>query len=380
MAELSPRARQAVVRAALALVVIGATSVYYLRPWGVPEPSAQPSAYRAFPVQRAGDAVGYQFVSSTRGWAALAPQPRGEQAGLFSIFKTEDAGKHWRRQLSGHSLLTFTTLLTFRFVDVNRGFLAAGDPLALYRTNDGGEHWTTLELPTQDAVTFQFTDALHLWLFARPRGDPQGVFHPYASSDGGETWTRRPDLPADPYFYPTFRNGSEGWSGSADRASPHVFVTVDGGTTWQRRDLPRDEDPPQPVATSVRLLPQAGVVAYRFPPDKGIQLEQRQSYTSFDGGRSWHAITSATPNGDLGNYAFQDPTQWWSVQERALYKTTDAGRTWTVAEAAPDGLLLLRVFDDSHAWAQLEEGFGTELVLTADAGLHWTRTNVPISQ
>src|SRR5262249_32286333 len=88
-------------------------------------------------------------------------------------------------------------------------------------------------------------------------------------------------------------------------------------------------------------------------------------------------VARASPTGDLGNYVFQDTTHWWSVQDSTLFKTTDAGRTWTVTGAEPRSLILLRVLDDRHAWAEMDDGYGTELALTADGGLHWTRTNVP---
>ena len=380
MAALSRRARRAVVLMFLAVAVIGATAVYYVRPWAsspTPIAAAAVATQRPFPVQHAGDIVFYNFVSVALGWAVETPQPVKDQSAPFTIFKTVDAGKHWRKQLSGRSQNVITSLLSFKFADAYRGFIAGGDPLALNRTVDGGEHWTRLDLPTSDAVAFQFTDASHLWLLAGPQVDPARPLHVFASFDGGDTWTQRPDLPNDPYFFPEFRNESEGWSGASGEVVPHVWVTHDGGITWARRDLPSYQDTPQPAATHVRLLPRVGVVVYTFPSEGAVRPDQMRNYASLDGGRSWGAISSASTIGDLGNYAFQDATHWWSIQDRALYKTADAGRTWTGVAVEPADLSLLHVFDARHAWAQLDEGFGTELVFTADGGLHWTPTNVP---
>ena len=376
MAALSPRARRAVTLMFIAVVVLGATAAYYVRPWALSKPAGAVIAERPFPVQKTKDIVSYRFVSLALGWAAEAPQPYAN-AGDFSIFKTVDAGRHWRKQLAGHSAVVFATTFSMKFVDAHHGFALAGDPLALYRTGDGGDHWTRFALPAADSVTLQVTDAQHVWLLGRPPSRTPIPFHLFGSSDGGETWTQRPDHPSDEYFYPLIRNAAEGWSGAFDQSNPYVLVTADGGVTWQRRDLPKDPELPQPVATSVRLLPGAGVLAQVYPPGSGF-VPNQHSYTSLDGGSSWRAITKASVLGDLGNYIFQDSTHWWSVQDRALYKTADAGLTWTAAGVTPVGLNLLQVFDASHAWATLDEGFGTELAFTDDGGLHWTRTNVPI--
>ncbi len=384
MAALSPRARRAVTLMFLAVVAIGATAAFYVRPWvSSPKPSAAaavPTA-RPVPVQKAGDIVRYGFVSAVLGWAAEAPQPYGDQSGSFAIFKTVDAGRHWRKQLDGHTLVTLTTVFSFRFVDADHGFVVAGDPLVLNRTSDGGEHWTRLALPTAESVGFQFTDASHLWILAgRSTDRQQHPFHLYTSSDAGDTWTQRPDLLADSFVYPLFRDGAEGWSGASDPTAPFVLVTTDGGLTWQRRDLPRDPQLPQPVATAVRLVPGGGVVALVYSPGGGLSPAELHNFTTADGGRSWRAITKASVAGDAGTYVFVDSTHWWSVQDRALYKSDDAGLTWTAAGVMPAGLFIIQVFDARHAWAQLDDGLGIGLAFTSDGGLHWTRTNVPIPQ
>ena len=376
MAALSHRARRAVTLMFIAVVVLGATAAYYVRPWASSRPAGAVVAERPFPVQKTKDIVFYNFVSLALGWAAEARLP-SDQSGDFAIFKTVDAGRHWRKQLAGHSAVLFITLPSVKFVDAYHGFVVSGDPLALNRTSDGGEHWTHLALPMPDGVGFQFTDPLHLWALARPRGEPKAPWLVFGSSDGGDTWTQRPDHQGDQYFYPLFRNAAEGWSGAFDQANPYVLVTADGGVTWQRRDLPKDPELPQPVATSLRLLPGAGVLAHVYQPVSGFVPDQ-PDYTSLDGGSSWKAVTKASVHRYLGNYIFQDSTHWWSVQDRALYKTADAGLTWTPAGVMPSSLNMLQVFDARHAWATLDEGFGTELAFTDDGGLHWTRTNVPI--
>jgi photosystem II stability/assembly factor-like uncharacterized protein len=68
--------------------------------------------------------------------------------------------------------------------------------------------------------------------------------------------------------------------------------------------------------------------------------------------------------------------------DSSLYKTSDAGRTWTLVSSQLDNLLyVVGVIDAQHAWARLESQSplrrGNGLALTADGGVHWTYTNVP---
>ena len=276
--------------------------------------------------------------------------------------------------------MIFTTLSTFRAVDASHGFVVAGEPLALHRTTDGGEHWSRLALPTQDVLTVQFSDAVHLWLFAGSRTEALTSVHMYASSDRGESWTQRPDVSVN--SFPVFRNGVEGWAGASDQSPPHIFVTADGGLTWERRELPVETDTPQPAGTAVRLLPGTGAIVIVYLAGDPGGVAQFHSYTSMDGGRSWSAIVAAGPSGDQGfktDYAFQDATHWWSVQDAALYKTADAGRSWALIAVEPTALRLLQAFDSRHAWGQLDAG-NTQLVSTSDGGLHWNLANVPIAQ
>ena len=373
MAALSPRARRAVTLMFLALAVVAATAVYYLRPAPAPkQASAQPSGVTV-PVTTAGEVVFYDFVSFALGWAAEAVPQRDSPDWPFSIFKTVDGGKHWHRQLSGHSVVASIVAETFHFADAGHGFMVAGDPLELQRTADGGEHWIRRAIPTANEVWLEVADARDLWLLARDGFEPTDPTHLFASSDAGDTWTQRSDVPAG--FFPIFRNGAEGWAGGSETGAPVVYTTKDGAQTWERRDLPAPPQTTPNPGTTVQLLPRSGVVASVLPTGPGSEI---RSYTSFDGGRSWGAVTRPSVGPDAGSTAFQDATNWWSIQDGALYKTVDAGRSWSPTAVEPEGLRLLHVFDSRHAWAELGAGNTSGLAYTSDGGLLWIPTNVPV--
>jgi hypothetical protein len=82
--------------------------------------------------------------------------------------------------------------------------------------------------------------------------------------------------------------------------------------------------------------------------------------------------------------AFVDSLHWWTMTGGALWKSADAGQTWTYYGLQVDdwGEYLPHVIDSNHAWAQLVHNGPNEsrlsgLSITADGGIHWTQVNVP---
>jgi photosystem II stability/assembly factor-like uncharacterized protein len=153
-----------------------------------------------------------------------------------------------------------------------------------------------------------------------------------------------------------------------------VFVTNDGGLTWDRRDLPIPPgvSPESEVTTFLDLL-DSGAIVYVF-----VGADLVAALTSFDGGRSWSYTKPPASTGDRTGMSFVDSSHWWAVQRGGLYKTADAGQSWTHISEEPLGLHLIEVMDATHAWALLDEGYGAELASSADGGVHWTPMNVPV--
>jgi len=372
---LPPRARRAVTLMLLALVAIGATSIYFLHPWQTAQPATATTQVKPPPALRAGDFARYEFLNTSLGWAVQI-SPGSGAAGPYGIFRTVDGAKHWQKVLSGQTTQIGTTSESLHFVDAQNGFIVAGDPLAVFRTTDGGAHWARRELPMPDTLMVRFSDRNYGWLVAGPTGIPRARLRLYMTADAGSTWRQLPDPPADFEFSIAFRGPTEGWSGTAARASAYVYLSTDGGLTWQRRDLPRTGDLPEVgFLTAVRLLPGDGVIASVFAQAQG----PLHSYTSFDAGSTWTPVIWPGPAGDSGNFFFEDAARWWIYQQLVLYKTADSGRTWIpVAVRTSAAPTQVQVLDPMHAWGQLDDGNGSELVNTSDGGRSWTPVNVPV--
>lgn len=129
----------------------------------------------------------------------------------------------------------------------------------------------------------------------------------------------------------------------------------------------------------VTLLPGEGVVASAYCVCLAGSSFQS---TSVEGGATWRFVqaepnSGASPPRSVG--AYQDDVHWWFINARTLYRSSDAGQTWTkVSDQLPDWYFAPRVIDARHAWAQVQVFDGYGLATTSDAGLHWTRVTVPL--
>jgi photosystem II stability/assembly factor-like uncharacterized protein len=200
----------------------------------------------------------------------------------------------------------------------------------------------------------------------------------YATDDAGDNWTRLPDPPAGTYHM-VLRRSKEAWVSAASPGLPRVYRSDDGGLTWQRRQIPLEKVAisASPWNAQVTVLPGDGVIASVFCACNGAP--DRYNFTSFDGGVTWRNLP---PDPGRGLYftAYQDDFNWWAIDATYLYRSSDAGQTWTkAAEHLPNWQFLPYAVDANHAWAQtgVFDGLGFGLATTADAGLHWTRVKAP---
>jgi photosystem II stability/assembly factor-like uncharacterized protein len=370
---------------ALSLVVIAAAGVAYLHSTSPSQTRTAPQPTNLQAVQGLANAFAYDFVTPSVGWAVAGTTSPSNVSGPFWVFRTGDGAKHWQKQVAGQTTFVFETIDTFQMLDKSNGFFVAGEPLKLYRTTDGGIQWATLELPTQDAELITFTSLREGWI--EPSSVSTVGTYLYATIDAGDSWTRLPDPPVD-LAGVAFRTTSEGWAGAQGTAQPKAYTSGDGGHSWNARQLPM---PPGHIgvdnySTNVLFLPSGGVAATisyggvsAVGPDTQIAS---YGVTSFDGGASWTYtnLPPGTPVGTYPSYGYQDSLHWWAVEGNVLYKSSDAGQSWTrIADAIPSGLNFLRVFDARTAWARPDPLLSSGLTLTSDGGLHWTPANVPVA-
>lgn len=132
-------------------------------------------------------------------WQAAALR----QKGCLVVYRSADGGRHWSRTVVVPSSGDGVTSLDLLFVDPRHGWiLAPGFPAAsqapwqLYHTTDGGAHWT--HQPLSARTPFPSADEAIEMAFSSPRDGwltglngfyaPPRVFL-YRTVDGGNRWT-----------------------------------------------------------------------------------------------------------------------------------------------------------------------------------------------
>jgi len=263
----------------------------------------------------------------------------------------------WTRQPSG----TMSWLHAVNFIDQNRGWVA-GSNGALLQTLDGGATWKKISvLATKDDLRdVYFFDEGNGWLLAQR--DPFKLKSNERSSyllntqDGGITWQRvfldTPDVNTR-FARLVFTDAQHGWVFGEIGV---LFATTDGGAHWI----------PQRTATKHLLL--GGTVAnngHGFVVGAGSTILQ-----SHDFGATWQSIslrnvTSArfSAVSVIGNFA-------WAVGGTQIFRTIDAGRSWSTQPSNANADLFDIKFIDAHeGWAVGAQG---TLLHTTDGGVHWS--------
>ncbi|MBR9989281.1 MAG: M20/M25/M40 family metallo-hydrolase [Gemmatimonadetes bacterium] len=228
------------------------------------------------------------------------------RGGVYAL--TTDGGATWRTDsVRGAAGLFFTGAWA---ADARNALLLGtsfdGGLARIYRTTDGGSSWTVLWESAEEGV---FMDALQCWTTAHcvAYGDPVGGALYIVRTTDGRTWNR---VPAS--ALPTLIEGeagfaasgttltlsppSTGWIGTGGGSRARVYVTRDGGASWSAADTPL-----QGNSTS-------GIFGIAF----------RDSLNGVAAG---------------GNYEIR------SAEHPNVIRTTDSGRTWTVAGSSlPHGV------------------------------------------
>jgi len=256
--------------------------------------------------------------------------------------RTLDGGATWVADSMADSWLEFRDV---HAVSADRAWLLAsgpGDSSRIYRTEDGGRHWT-LQFQNRDSSAyydaFDFWDAGHGIVV----GDAvRGHMVIRTTDDGGATWTPTP-VEGMPPALP-----GEG----APSASGTCIVTRSRGRAW-----------------------------FSTEAESGGRV-----YSSLNYGRTWRVAQTPFPRGrdtGIASVAMRDDAHGFALGGRllenrdtsvAVAMTADGGRTWTVGArppftgpvygsallrargdellvAGPSGVALARLSDGPPAWS-----------------------------
>jgi len=283
------------------------------------------------------------------------------------------------------SAVPTTALARLVFVSADDGFALAvhHQHVLLASSVDGGTSWEVVdpELPvagtatggTRGELEFSTAERGYLWDGAE-LGAPTSPL--WVTTDGGRTWQR---APVGPVVFDVSAIGGSVWavvgscplaggptssaaaasasstpsapSGRAGSSCPlSLEVSADGGTQWQQAasDVP--------AASVVTSLPGTAVELARISPTRAYVVSDPSgtgatpasptiAFTS-DGGRSWVTVASpcqATVDAGLEMAASSTDDLWLFCaghgadgdQAKALYRSLDAGASWTLTASTP---------------------------------------------
>jgi photosystem II stability/assembly factor-like uncharacterized protein len=419
--------------AALLAVAIVATLVFTARALHSSKPPTVPGGTRAVPTSQPG--TGYvrptfpipvKMIDPNNGWAAGAlrttdggahwrdvsppslPNRQGDApefyldlnhawqgqtfAGHVVIFMTADGGRTWHQGAAVPVKATDPTQLGSQlyFIDDQRGWLQTGssiactepcpgfgrpDPAAegLYRTLDGGLHWT-LESTGPGAAApgcffgggMTFISAARGWIqLSCASALGRSGLELLATSDGGVTW-RVQELATDSRCpcgldnAPVFFDQQYGFAqGHESDGTPLLLATTDGGNAWSARPVPGEGSKGGILRLSfadasagwaiVQVAKKGPIYpsptcssGYAYSPSECFPPPQM--YRTVDGGRTWalRETDLFSPDGQIGSLLFVDARYGFAQRylsstqnlQSVLLRTNDGGTTWHLVAAA----------------------------------------------
>jgi photosystem II stability/assembly factor-like uncharacterized protein len=312
------------------------------------------------------------------------------------------------------------------FLNSQIGWVESWNPgtvgVRIYRTIDGGVHWSSTNAGTHTASAGGTTliDALSAATAYRDTLQPTGESQDLAvTTDGGTHWhsvfTEPPGVGGrrlrGPYeMAPLFLTPSTGFAADGislndnpllTETAGYLFVTHDGGRRWARLEAPRAVRCRGSVVTGVSCpygLPtfsdaDNAILPYVVRTNKSASVGFD---TTVDGGRTWQIAaylrlptSSARPQpadayirpGTYPLVSIASAQVWWVAVPTAsgfeLWRTTDAGHTWSRRShidfhGRPD---MLQALGPNRAWMTATVGQPNAmhdlLFTTSDAGRHW---------
>ncbi len=349
----------------------------------LPQPTAAPTAVSSI--------YSIHMVDATTGWAENG----------VAILRTTDGGAHWAdvtpqdsavpRALVGNNRFDGTC-----FRDGDHAWVAVRSgpesPLTVLRTSDGGRIWQSTTLTASGmGEQFSFADSEHGWMMVHlgAAAGSEGVAI-LKTADGGQSWTEVTaalSTNSGPGRLPfggsktgcTFRDETTGWvTGFAPvDGKAYLYVTRDGGRTWQEQSLPLPEELQSAQLTTFPprfFTAQDGILLVTLWHEQIVNA----FYSTHDGGASWSAPAPLTSTIDVPLASdWVSGSEGWVLAAPAngdtgvgqLYHTRDGGQSWTALEASAvlAKVVQLDMVDSQVGWA-LGKGF---LLKTTDGGQTW---------
>jgi photosystem II stability/assembly factor-like uncharacterized protein len=250
---------------------------------------------------------------------------------------THDGGATWRAsKVPGAEALDFRGI---RALDARTVYLmsaGSGDKSRIYKTIDGGDHWT-LQFTNPDPKGF--LDAIAFWdaQHGIVVGDQlDGRAEILTTDDGGAHWqhqTAPPGLPNEGSFAASnsclaVLGRKDAWFATGGPGAARVFHSKDRGRSWTVAATPMRNDGAAAGIFSLAFADARHGIAVGGDYSKDKEDRQNIAVTN-DGGRTWSAPPGAGPKGFRSAVAYLPGRKLWIVTGTSGSDlSTDGGKTW----------------------------------------------------
>jgi len=306
-------------------IAMGAVPTIFKAGWSAPTPAPTTEDVRdvKFVNTSTGWAVGSNgmIIKTTDGGASWVAQASGVTSALTSvdffdpdngwvvgpavILRTTNGGDTWTRQNVGNVSEYYKVV----FADATTGY-ALCKWGSVFKTIDGGEHWTHSTATQDYQGDIQFIDASTGWLATI--GSVNGGI--YKTTNGGVSWGQQPTGFVFDVSGVHFINATTGWAVSP---SGWIIKTTNGGASWV---VQRQGDLKRLVAVDFVDALNGWVVGGDLGDSGGIILR------TTDGGATWVPQASGAANPSLCSVDAVNPaTAWVAGYGGTLVGTTTGG-------------------------------------------------------
>ncbi|MFZ3264904.1 MAG: hypothetical protein WA172_12960 [Terriglobales bacterium] len=282
------------------------------------------------------------------------------------VYKSVDGGQTWKnvglresRQIS--RIVVDPHNASIAYVAVLGHAYAANAERGVYKTSDGGAHWTQVleEGPDMGAADLAIASDDPNILYAtlwRARRPPWSTYAPlggpgsglYRSEDGGETWSRLegaglPDGEWGRAGVAVSPNGKRIYA-LIDAKKAGLYRSDDGGDTWRLQN--------SDSRLTSRSWYFSGVTIDSKNPDV-VYVPNVALYRLEDGGKTISIVRGA-PGGDDYHQIWVDPTDSTRMilgTDQGTTISVDYGSTWSSWYNQPTGQLYHVITDDKFPYA-----------------------------
>lgn len=287
-----------------------------------------------------------------RGLVALSATTAVVVGNAGRVYRSVDSGATWTR--IGREAGVRGELLSVAFADANTVLVARNDTASLARSTDGGQTWSTVNVPgfgTPEDVAFGAAGVGYAVLDTSSAQIGR-------TTDAGATWT----------FVGTPATGSlravaaRGNLALAVGNGGRVIRSGDGGATWT---VPNTGGAAMNLRDAAFVSDTVAVIV----GSSGTVLR------STDGGQTFTAAASGV-TADLVSVAFADATTGLATGNNTIVRTTDGGLTWAPSTT---GLPTTPAPVNRVAWADANTAFVVRtlgnIFRSTDRGQTWTRVD-----